>query len=278
MISEMNTLHNLQQQFSAALLGTESEFGKTSQTDNKFSTEEIIISDAIKSKQRLNIYRNNVNISLREALSAVYPVVNLLVGDEFFKSMAHNYIKLHPSMSGNLHDFGKHFSQFIKNFSPARKLIYLPDIAKLEWAYHSIFHAANSPTFDIEKLQQVSTTDYGELFFKLSPACTLIDSQYPILQIWKTNKALIDNPELEPFEPISLDEGGDLILVLRKDLDIEFHQLSACEFSFLKALQQGDNFFSACDAASRARPDCDVGKLFHKFILSQTIVDFEINP
>lgn len=274
----MNTLHDLQQQFSAALLGAEGESAKTSPTNTNFNVEEIIVSDVIKSQQRLNIYRNNVNISLREALSAVYPVVNLLVGDEFFKSMAYKYIKLHPSLSGNLHDFGKHFSEFIKDFSPARELVYLPDIAKLEWAYHSIFHAANSPTFDIEKLQQVSTTDYGELFFKLSPACTLIDSQYPILRIWKTNKVLIDDPDSQPPEPISLDEGGDLILVLRKDLDIEFHQLSACEFSFLKALQQGENFFSACDAASRAHPDCDVGKLFHKFILSQTIVDFEINP
>ena len=34
--------------------------------------------------ERLNIYRNNVAVSLSEALGQAFPVVKILVGDEFF--------------------------------------------------------------------------------------------------------------------------------------------------------------------------------------------------
>ena len=269
----MSTLHNLQNQFSSAVLSN-GQPDNDSRT-NIFDIEEAMVSGALPASRRLNIYRNNVAISLRNALKAVYPVIHKLVGDEFFGAMASDYIIRHPSHSGNLHDFGGQLSNFIAGFAPAGELVYLADVARLEWAYHRVFHAKNGHPFDIEKLQQIDTVNYGDLCFVLSPACHLVRSSYPILRIWQANQESLDSIN-DSSETISLDEGETLLLVTRKGLDIEFQILSAAEFSFLEACSEHKKFFIACDKANQREPECDVGEFLQKHILSQTIVDFSV--
>jgi len=257
-----STLHSLQQQFSSAVLGQDTPEIDQNIRANPFS-----------SKQRLNIYSNNVTISLRNALRAVYPVIHKLVGDEFFNAMSRDFIVKYPSRSGNLHDFGEQLSSFIGSFAPAGELVYLADVARLEWAYHSVFHAKNSQLFNIEKLQQVHLSDYGNLSFTLSPASRLVRSTYPILRIWEANQ---EYNQSELNDPISLDEGESLILVLRREMNIEFQTLNHTDFSFLSAIDNKENFFTACDAATSIEKNCDVGQLLQKHILSGAITDFEL--
>ncbi|MEK7711434.1 MAG: DNA-binding domain-containing protein, partial [Pseudomonadota bacterium] len=95
--------------------------------------------------QHLQVYRNNVVESLTGALCAVYPVVEKLVGDGFFRYAVHEYLRAHRPRSGNLHDFGDAFASFLSGFAPAAELPYLPDVARLEWAWHQAFHAADAP-------------------------------------------------------------------------------------------------------------------------------------
>ena len=257
-----STLHNLQQQFTSAVLGQDTHEIARNIIDNQFS-----------GKQRLNIYSNNVAISLRNALRAVYPVIHKLVGDEFFGAMSRDFIANYPSRSGNLHDFGEQLSSFIGSFAPAGELVYLADVAKLEWAYHSVFHAQNSQIFNIEKLQQVHPSDYGNLIFSLSPASRLVRSPFPILRIWEANQ---EYNQSELNDPISLDEGETLILVLRRDMDIEFQSLNQTDFSFLSAINNKEKFFTACDAATSIENNCDIGQLLQKHILSGAITGFEL--
>lgn len=261
-MKQTSTLHNLQQQFSNAVLGNEAP-----------ELENGIRAKHFSGKQRLNIYSNNMIISLRDALRAVYPVIHKLVGDEFFNSMSRDFILKHPSRSGNLHDFGEQLPAFISSFSPAGDLKYLADVAKLEWAYHIVFHAAESHPFNIKKLQQIDPANYGNLKFVTNSASRLVSSQYPILRIWLSNQ---DHNEYNETDTVSLDEGESLVLVLRRDMDVEFQLLSKAEFYFLLALKRREKFFTACDAATQFDAQCNVGQLLQKHILSQTITDFEL--
>ena len=43
------------------------------------------------STKRYNIYRNNVTVSLIDALAAVFPAVQRITGEEFFRAMARLY-------------------------------------------------------------------------------------------------------------------------------------------------------------------------------------------
>src|SRR6185436_9928463 len=87
-----------------------------------------------------------------DALAAVYPVVQRLLGQGFFEYACDAFIRRHPPRSGNLHDFGAEFAEFLAGFEAASTLTYLPDTARLEWSWHVAFHAADQ----IEDVHQLS--------------------------------------------------------------------------------------------------------------------------
>lgn len=222
--------------------------------------------------RRLQVYRNNNLLSLTGALKAVYPVVCRLVGDEFFNYAAAQYIARHPSRSGDLHEFGEFFAAFLEAFAPATELVYLPDVARLEWAYHQIFHAARHSPLDLAALAQVPAQQQGELHFQLHPAARLLESAFPILRIWQVNQ------EGYTGDPtVDLTEGGVKLLALRHEsLEIEFQVLEDGEFSLLCALAEGRAFATACEQALAAQPSFDLPACFSRHILQGAWVDFHL--
>ena len=49
--------------------------------------------------QRFGVYRNNVTVSLIEALADTFPVVQQLVGQAFFHAMAGEFVRRSPPVS-----------------------------------------------------------------------------------------------------------------------------------------------------------------------------------
>ena len=77
-------------------------------------------------------------------------------------------------------------------FSPAlslrAQLAYLPDVARLEWAWHRAFHAADRAPLALERLAAVPPERYGQVRFRLHPSAQFIASDYPLLRIWEVNQ------------------------------------------------------------------------------------------
>lgn len=236
--------------------------------DNGFDRE--IAVAGLAGDRRLQIYHNNVYTSLSAALKAVYPVIERLTGEDFFNYMAKQYIRWYPSVSGNLHDFGSRFAVFVSEFEPAKELVYLPDVARLEWAYHSVFHAAESAYLDVTKLYAVAENEYEKLRFSLNPASRLIKSDYPVLSIWRVNQEGSDE------EAVDLDVGGSNVLVIRRNMDIDFQPLSDGEFAFLYSLSQGDEFARACELALYEEPGCAVDSFFQAHVHAKTLTGFSV--
>ncbi len=218
----------------------------------------------------LQIYRNNSFASLTGALADLYPVVEKLVGHGFFQYCADRYIRRFPSQSGNLHDFGGRFAEFLADFPAAADLPYLPDVARLEWAWHEAFHAADHAALPLARLASVPPARYGQLLFKLHPSARLLASDFPILRIWQANQ---DNA---PALQIRLDEGGDRLLVLRRDLEIEVHRLAPGEHQLLAVLARGGDFALACEQSLEAEPGLDLGQTLSRQVQSGCIADFHL--
>lgn len=207
-----------------------------------------------RSAGRLQVYRNNVFLSLRQALADVYPAVRRLVGEEFFNQLARRFVREYPSRSGNLHDFGRELAQFLWVLPDLRELPYLPDVASLEWALHEVFHEAEARPFDFSKLAGPENTTVP-----LHPAARLIASRYPVLAIWEANQA-------EEVPSVDLDAEGDWLLVIRRDLKCEVERLSAGEFALLSALAQGMTLGEACGAAVDAEPRLHLAAAMSRFV------------
>src|SRR5512135_568575 len=64
--------------------------------------------------KRFNVYRNNVTVSLIDALAAIYPAVQRITGVDFFRAMARFHIRQTPPASPLLFDYGREFPAFIE--------------------------------------------------------------------------------------------------------------------------------------------------------------------
>ncbi len=223
-------------------------------------------------EQRLQIYRNNYRISLREALAGVYPVVQKLVGEEFFHHAAREYVLQHPSHRGNLHHYGADFATFLQGFPGLEELVYLPDVARLEWAHHQVFHATEDRALRLSALAALDEQAMMEVCFVVSDACRLLVSDYPVVKIWQLNQAVGTQ------ETLSLDEGGVRCVVIRHGCDIEFHVLDEGGFTLLETLAQGKSFARACEAALAVETACDIGGVLQYLVVQKMIVDFGVPP
>ncbi len=225
-----------------------------------------ICDGALAPERRVDIYRNNVFSNYRGALEAVYPVVLRLVGEEYFRQAARRYIKAYPSRSGDIHDFGHQFAQLLSELPGAQELAYLPDVARLEWAYHEVFHAAEHAPLDIARLQAIDSERYGDLLFRLHPAARLLHSAYPVRLIWDANQ-----PDYTGEVAVDLGAGGEHLLVLRRDFVVEVIALPAEDFALLTAFARGERF---AEALEHVPPDFDAGAFLTRYAAWRTLVDF----
>jgi len=81
---------------------------------------------------------------LGKALKSRFPVVEKIVGEEFFAAMTRVFVKAQPPRSPLLATYGDDFPDFIATFEPARGLPYLADVARLEATRTRSYHAATS--------------------------------------------------------------------------------------------------------------------------------------
>lgn len=195
----------------------------------------------------LDIYRNNYRCNLQEALAAVYPVVEQLVGQDFFRYMVREYITQHHSRSGNLHLYGAQLADFLAAFTPAKDLAYLPDIAALEWACHCAYYAPDVATLDINALAQVAPQQYPALTLALHPACHLLHSRYPVAAIWYAHQPHTHIPATASDFRINLDSGGCNVLVSRIDGNVCVDELPAAAYYWLLQVQAGNTLGSVTE-------------------------------
>ncbi|KJZ20582.1 HvfC/BufC N-terminal domain-containing protein [Loktanella sp. S4079] len=186
--------------------------------------------DGQQASKRYDVYRNNVAVSLTDALVAGFPVLHKLVGDQFFRAMAGVYLRKHPPKSPLMMYYGEEMPQFLRRFQPAQSLKYLPDIAKLEIAMRRAYHAADATPIDPQRLSEIAPNQLLSSRVRLAPALAIIRSDYPIHAIYLANTTA-DAPA-----PIMRPET---VLVTRPNLDPEIHLISQASASCIATLMQG---------------------------------------
>lgn len=230
-----------------------------------------IASGRFPAERHLQIYRNNVFESLTAALRAVFPAIEKLVGDGFFRYATHEYTVQHPPTSGNLHDFGHSFAAFLEAFPPAQQHEYLADVARLEWAWHEAFHAADAPALDPASLAAVPPAQYPSLRFQLHPSARLMASRFPVATIWEAN---IGNDAAPPA--INLDSGPDRLLIIRRGLNVMVERLGEAEHALLEAMARNDSFGAACESVLACDPDFDLSRCLRDHVRRATLCGFTL--
>ena len=220
----------------------------------------------------LAVYRNNYSGNLRDTLAYAYPVIEQLVGKEFFQLLARQFVQLHRSASGNLHRYGAEMAGFIAEFEPARGLAYLPDVAALEWACHRAYFAEDDATLDVNQLSTVPQESHEDLVLHTHPACHLVRSRFPIAAIWNAHQ-----PGANCDFRIHLDSGPSNALVSRPRNTVMVSELTDGEAVFLQNIRAEASLETATAAAFERNPDFDLSAALKNLIDHGIITNFALN-
>lgn len=197
---------------------------------------------------RFAIYRNNVTVSLIDALAFRFPVIERLVGADFFRAMARDYAQLHRPKSPVLISWGESFPDFLITFPPLAAYPYMADVARIEVARGQAYHAADADPLPVAELV-AAATDPASLFLHLHPSVHVLRLGQPAVSIWAANQA--GGP------PLALaGKGPEIALVWRGSrFDVPVAAIGHGDAAMIEALLSGSSLMIAGEMAAFAEPD-----------------------
>jgi len=182
--------------------------------------------------KRYNVYRNNVTVSLINALAAAFPATQRITGADFFRAMARFHVRATPPTSPLLFEYGHGFPDFIERYEYAQPMPWLPDVARIERAWLDAYHAADKVPLIPQALASIPPENLADTIFTPHPATRILRSQFPAISIFAANRN--DGPvaRIEATEP-------EDALVTRPGLEVTVRHLPSGGAAFLSCLIAG---------------------------------------
>jgi hypothetical protein len=252
----MHALHKLQLSFAADIWD-----------EGLDQLDGVILDGRFPADRLFQVYRNNFWIATEDALSGIYCVVKQLVGNPFFTLLVDHFLRSYPPRFGNMLQLGSDLPVFLCDFKLTESLPYLADIARLEWAYHQVFHAADTRPFNTQTLAAIPVKNIPQLYFELSPSSRLVHSPFPIFEIWRVNQS-----DFEGDQSVDLDTGGASVLLTRPGLVVELQKLEPVDARFLQCLTSGNNLDKATQAALKCSKDFDLEQALARYLLTGILI------
>ncbi|MCF6318176.1 MAG: DNA-binding domain-containing protein [Proteobacteria bacterium] len=201
---------------------------------------------------RLKVYHNNVVGSLSDALHMTFPLIEKLVGKDFFKAMSSEFIFDNPPKGASLYQYGAGFDHFIKEYEAAKSLPYLPDMAIFEWAMNTAYYAPDDTPLAGDALSHIPPENLGETLLRLRVSATLMQSRFPILQI---RDFCLDEDGTE--KPDMNANHHTKLLITRPALEVNILPLEQDEFMILELLDRNKCLGTAVEQTMEAFPEFD---------------------
>ena len=226
--------------------------------------------DAALVDARLAIYRANMVAAADKALSAAYPVIRQAVGTEFFHALAREYQRGTPSASGDLGEFGASFDGFLAGFEHVQSMPWLPDLARLEWAAHRAYGAADAPDWDAASLGAVEPERHEAIRFHWSPGLAIVRSRWPVVRVWTLHQPGHDGA-------FDIDWSvRETALVARDGFAVTVTAIDDAGADFIEASSQGAALGDAAVATLQSHPDFDLGALLARALAARLVCGFTL--
>ncbi|MBL9010973.1 MAG: putative DNA-binding domain-containing protein [Alphaproteobacteria bacterium] len=179
--------------------------------------------------ERLAIHVRNFRSSLTEALAAAFPATRRQTGEGFFAYVAAQFIAAAPPDDPIVALYGGGFADFLAVFPPLVAYPWLPDLARFEWALHSLSDALPPPAPD-------APGESGDARVGWSDSARLVGSDWAIDRLLDEDEAAL---ERKPTH-LLVHAAADAVVSVT---------LAPAAFAFLKALQDGRPLSAAIGAA-----------------------------
>ena len=215
--------------------------------------------------QRFAVYRNNVTVSLIDALGLRFPVIVRLVGPDFFRAMAREYAAEHRPRSPVLLAWGDSFPDFLARFPPLSAYPYMADVARIELARGRAYHAADAVPVPAADLA-VAAADPKNAYLCLHPSVQVLRLRHPAVSVWAANQP--------GGLPLTLaDKGAEIALIWRDAMfDVPVTAIGPGDAALIEAILLGSSLMTAAEMATVAETSYDLQAMMVRLMQAGAIV------
>lgn len=218
-------------------------------------------------ERRVDIYRNNVQQSLIEALEASFPVIRALVGAEAFVTLASLFIRSQPPKSPYLVEYGDRFSDFLETRVELSDYPFLAEVAKVEYQLLRSTHAADEVAINDQLVALANDPD--RLFasrFKFAAPTALMPLRYASATLWLAHQK--SAPNLSGLDV----NRSEWLLISRPSFRVEIDLLDSDEFQFIAQLISGATIAKALALVAEG---FDLTGCLHRLLIRQVLTGVE---
>jgi uncharacterized protein (UPF0276 family) len=249
----------VQQEFSCLLLG---------QDAHGVSADMVALSD----QPGFAVYRNTVAKGCIDALQANFPSVVQLVGQEWFRSAAYEFFRVHPPQQASLVVYGEAFPEFLGGLESTATLPYLEEVAMIDQQWRASLIANDEPVLKAHQLEASSLVPLGQQVLRPHHAARwFVSGQYPVALIWARSR-----PDIEGIDRLceaSLADDASLwipdgVLFTRPEAKVQAMRIDAAAGAFLSACAAGRTLDQASSAFFDVAPQGDLAAAFASLLVS----------
>ena len=197
------------------------------------------------------LYRRLIRNNYVQVLKITYPVLSRFVGERYFGLVARGYVKQYPSTSGDLFPYGRHFPAF---FTAVQVSPLLAALARLEWACHEVYQAADSLPLSHNHLHALASEDPSQVTFHVHAASRLLSFPFPVHRVWR---ALQPEAPADEVVDLPLPEQETGVVVTRGDGQVQVTPLARTDYLVLEAMSRGLDAASVERIAIDSEPEFD---------------------
>ena len=201
--------------------------------------------------KRYNVYRNNVTVSLIDALAATFPATMRITGEDFFRAMARFHVRATPPTSPLLFEYGHKFPDLIERYEYAQSMLWLADVARIERAWLDAYHAADEEPLTPRALASIPPEQLAETVLTPHPATRIVRSRFPAVSIFAMNRS--DGP----VGRITTSESENA-LITRPGPEVIVRHLPLGGAVFISHLMAGETLGISAAAAFNDYPEFDL--------------------
>ncbi len=174
---------------------------------------------------RLGAYIGGYPARLREALAEAFPALQRVLGDARFGELVLRYLTEVPAGIYNLSDTGARFPEFLVSDAMGREQPHLPDLARLEWAVHTAFHAHERPPLEPDAFAGWKLEDFARTALEFQRSLAVVRSSWTVLGLWQQRYAAAGSGDAEiaarPQTIVVHREGFRVLCRLAEENEVE---------------------------------------------------------
>lgn len=202
------------------------------------------------------VYRNTTFRGAADALAAAFPAVTRLAGEAYFEHVAVTYVGAAPPRRRSLVGYGEGLADFLRTAPGIAEAPYLPDAARLDWAWLSAHRAPTQTPLAAADLAAVRPERLADLVLKLHPSVGLLELGWSVHDAWKHNRTGA------PAIVHQVLPARQHVMVWRPAHEVETQVLSPAEALFFTTLAAGASLGKAAEAALAASADFNTTLVF----------------